>query len=76
MKNPIIVIIKLYYLSYYLVDGKRGFRQKFKPKDDVEPLCPLFPHEWPPEEIERKLKDDDIIPDVIPRSPKYVINVS
>nr|XP_018913594.1 PREDICTED: phosphatidylethanolamine-binding protein homolog F40A3.3-like isoform X2 [Bemisia tabaci] len=76
MKNPIIVIIKLYYLSYYLVDGKRGFRQKFKPEDDVEPLCPLFPHEWPPEEIERRLKDDDIIPDVIPCSPKYVINVT
>ncbi|XP_072157719.1 uncharacterized protein [Bemisia tabaci] len=74
MKNPIIVIIKLYHLSNYLVDGKRGFRQKFKPEDDVEPLCPLFPHEWPPEEIERRLKGDDIIPDVIPCSPKYVIN--
>ncbi|XP_072157717.1 protein D3 isoform X4 [Bemisia tabaci] len=76
MKNPIMVIIKLYYLSYYLVDGKRGFRQKFKPEDDIEPLCPLFPYEWPPEEIERRLKDDDIIPDVIPCSPKYVINVT
>ncbi|XP_072157725.1 OV-16 antigen-like isoform X2 [Bemisia tabaci] len=80
LKSYIVIlyycVIQLCQLKNYLVVGKRGFRQRFKPEDDVDPLIPLFPHEWPPEEIKRNLKASDVIPDVIPCSPKYVINVT
>lgn len=80
LKSYIVIlyycVIQLCQLKNYLVVGKRGFRQRLKPEDDVDPLIPLFPHEWPPEEIKRNLKASDVIPDVIPCSPKYVINVS
>nr|XP_018913588.1 PREDICTED: protein D1-like [Bemisia tabaci] len=74
--EPITIILQLCYITKFMVVARKVLEEKIKSVGGVEHAMPIAPFSMPPEEIEWRLKDDDVIPDVLPRSPTYPINVS
>ena len=74
--EPITIILQVCYIINCMVVARKLLEEKIKSAGGVEHVRPIFPFSMPPEEIEWRLKDDDVIPDVLPRSPTYPINVS